>query len=374
MILRPDEGGAFEHVTALSAGMAGLGHDVAIVGLEALPRTELEPWLDPRVEVIPLKMVRPITPAADARALAGLAGAMRRWAPDLVHAHGSKEAALGRAARPARPRTPFVYTPHGYAFAKPWMSPRERRVYRLAERALAPLATRVLCICEAERRLAIEVGPASRTRVVHNGIAPPAPRDPDPRVARLRERGAVVCSLSGLRVGKGVETLIEGFAAISQAHPDASLVIAGEGPERESLERLARDLGVAEAVHMIGEVDDVFTVLAGADLFVHPSWSESFPYAVLEAMASGVPAIATDVGGTGEAIEDGRSGILVAARDATAIGEAIELVLGDASRGRELAEAAHERFMQRFTLERMVEGTAEIYAELGIRPGPQVMP
>jgi glycosyltransferase involved in cell wall biosynthesis len=366
MILRPDEGGAFQHVTALSAGVAAAGHDVAICGLEALPREELEPWVDPAVEVIPLKMVRPITPAMDARGVAGLGRVFREWAPDVIHAHGSKEAALGRAARVARPRTPFAYTPHGYAFAKPWMSAGERRVYRLSERVLSPLATVVVCICEAERRLAMEVGPKSRTRVVHNGIAPPGPRDPDPFVRSLRERGPVVCALSGLRVGKGVETLIEAFGRVAERHPGASLVVAGEGPEGPALEALAAGLGLADSVRFLGEVDDVFTVLAAADLFVQPSWSESFPYAVLEAMAAGVPIVATDVGGTGEAIEDGRSAVLVPARDPGALASGISGMLGDPERRGELARAANLRFMERFTLERMVAGTVEIYSELGV--------
>ena len=374
MILRPDEGGAFQHVTALSAGVAAAGYEVAICGLEALPREELEPWVDPAVEVIPLKMVRPITPGADARGLAGLARVYRDWKPDLIHAHGSKEAALGRAARPARPRTPFAYSPHGYAFAKPWMSANERRVYRLSERLLSPLATVVVCICEAERRLAVEVGPASRTRVVHNGIAPPPPPPPYPGVAELRERGPVVCSLSGLRVGKGVETLIEAFARLAERRPDATLVIAGDGPEGPALEALAARLGVAGSVEFLGEVDDVFRVLGASDLFVQPSWSESFPYAVLEAMASEVPIVATDVGGTGEAVEDGDSAVLVAPREPGVLADAISGLLDDPDRARELARSANLRFMERFTLERMVAGTVETYSELGTRPSRDLLP
>ncbi|HYU61734.1 MAG TPA: glycosyltransferase family 4 protein [Solirubrobacterales bacterium] len=366
MILRPDEGGAFEHVTQLSAGIARSGHEVAICGLEGRPREDFGDVIPPEVEVLPLKMVRAVSPLPDAQGLAGLVASERRFRPDLVHAHGSKEAALGRLARGTRPRVPFAYTPHGYAFAKPFMTDAERRSYRRFERVLAPLATLVICICEAERRLAAQIGPARRTRVVHNGIKPPPAGPSHPLTERLRERGPVVCALSGLRVGKGLETLIEAFAAVVAAHPDASLVIAGEGPERAALEELAERSQIASSVHLIGEVTDVFEVLRGADVFVHPSWAESFPYAVLEAMASEVPAIATDVGGTGEAIESGESGVLVPPRDPAALSEAISGLIGDPGRAGALAAAANRRFKERFTLERMVEGTLEIYAELGI--------
>lgn len=368
MILRPDEGGAFEHVTQLSAGIARRGHDVAICGLEGRRGEDFGAAIAAEVEVLPVKMTRPVSVGPDARALAGLLAAQRAFRPDLVHAHGSKEAALGRLARPLRPRVPFAYTPHGYAFAKPFMSAGEHRAYRLFERMLAPLATRVICICEAERRLAAEVGPATRTRVVYNGIEPPPPGPPHREVERLRVHGPVVCALSGLRAGKGLETLIGAFAAVTARRPNASLVIAGEGPERDPLERLARELGIDRAVHLIGEVADVFPVLRAADLFVHPSWAESFPYAVLEAMAAGTPLIATDVGGTREAVVVAESGLLVAPRDESALSEAVLSLLADRDRARALADCGSRRFRQRFTLARMVEGTLETYAELGIEP------
>ena len=158
---------------------------------------------------------------------------MRALRPDIVHAHSSKAGAVARLARTLAPRTPVVYTPHGYAHAGYFESRAQRRVYALAERALTPLASRIVCVCEAERRLALGLGAGSRARLVHNGIDVPADTPVHPRVATLRERGPVIATVTLLRPGKGIETLLDALPALLAAHPDAQLVIAGAGVDRE---------------------------------------------------------------------------------------------------------------------------------------------
>src|SRR5262249_52978700 len=151
MVLRPDEGGAFRHVADLSRGVSEAGHEVAVCGPLAHRRDRLD------VDVIPLEMSREISPRADAASLRGLARIVRSWRPDIVHAHGSKPSVYARAGRPAYPRTPVLYTPHGYPFAGSLPAPARRR-YKQIERLLSRLSTMVICVCEAERRLALSVG------------------------------------------------------------------------------------------------------------------------------------------------------------------------------------------------------------------------
>jgi glycosyltransferase involved in cell wall biosynthesis len=100
------------------------------------------------------------------------------------------------------------------------------------------------------------------------------------------------------------------------------------------------------------------------DLFVSASWAESFPYSILEAMAAGLAVVATDVGGCGEAVEHGVTGLLVPPRDPAALGAAIGALLADPARRQELGAAGRRRQRERFTLERMVEGTLQVYREL----------
>jgi glycosyltransferase involved in cell wall biosynthesis len=362
MLTQPTDGGVFQHVATLCEGLAARGHEPVV----AAPLDGRRPDLE--AEVVPLDMVRAVSPPADARAVAAAARVVRRVRPALVHAHSSKAAAVGRLARPAFPRTPLVYTPHGYAFAGFFESERERARYRAAERALAPLASLVLCVCEAERQLAASVGPERRTRVVHNGVPEPEPAPVHPQVARLRERGPVVGVVTLLRPGKGLETLVDAIPELLTAHPSASVAVAGSGPDRGQIEARARERGVSDALHMIGETAGPVPLLAGADLFLSASWAESFPYNVLEAMAVGLPVVATDVGGTAEAVADDVTGLMVPARDPRALASALGELLADSERRARMGEAGRRRVAERFTVGRMLDGTTAVYRELGALP------
>jgi glycosyltransferase involved in cell wall biosynthesis len=362
MLTQPTDGGVFQHVTRLCEGLAARGHEPVV----AAPLDGRPPGLE--AELISLPMGRAVAPREDARAVAAAARLVRRVRPALVHAHSSKAGAVARLARPAFPRTPLVYTPHGYAFAGYFESERERARYRAVERALAPFASLVLCVCEAERRLAASIGPERRTRVVHNGIPAPAEAPVHPALEPLRERGPVVGVVTLLRPGKGLETLVDALPEVTASYPSASVAVAGRGPDREAIEAHAAERGVAGALHLLGETAGPMPLLAGADVFVSASWAESFPYNVLEAMAAGVPVVATDVGGTAEAVVDGETGLVVPPRDPAALGAAIGELLADPARRERLGEAGRRRVAERFTVERMLEGTAEVYRQTGALP------
>lgn len=358
MVIQPDTGGAFEHLARLSSGVAARGHEVFVTGPLDHCRAELD------VETIHVEMGRGIAPTADLKATEGLARLVRRLRPGVVHAHSSKAGALARLARTASPRTPVIHTPHGYAFAGYLESALERTGYRALEHSLAPLASRVICVCEAERRLARSLGLGKRARLVYNGVEPPQPASPHPALGRIGPGGQVVCAVSGLRAGKGVETLIDAMPAVLAEHPQVTLVVAGDGPRHRSLAERIERLGIGAAVHLLAHVAQPAEVLVGADVFVAPSWAESFPYAVLEAMSRGLPIVATDVGGTGEAIEDGVTGRIVPARDPHALAAAISTLLDDERSAIGMGTAARRRATSRFTLEGMIDGALEVYEEV----------
>lgn len=359
MVSQPTTGGVFQHISDLVEGMVHRGHEVVL----AAPEMREPPQL--AAELAPLEMVRGVAPGTDLRGAAELARLIRRWAPAVVHAHSSKAGAVARAARISRPSVPVVYTPHGYAFAGYFEDPRERARYRAVERALSPLATRVLCVCEAERELAASVGPRSRSRVVYNGVRGASGGQALPRIRSLREHGPVVGVLTMLRPGKGIETLIDAMPGVLERFPTVSFVVAGDGPDRAVLETIARDRGVGRSLHLVGSIDGPSPLMTGVDLFVSASWAESFPLNVLEAMAFGLPVVATDVGGTSEAVDDGRTGLLVPPRDADALAAAVVRMLEDSGpEMRRLGLAGRERQQRRFTVDAMVEGTLDVYAEV----------
>ncbi len=314
-----------------------------------------------------LDLERAIAPCADAGALAAFARILRELRPDIVHAHSSKAGAIARLARLLHPRVPLVYTPHGYSFAGHFSRRAERQVYRAIERSLAPLASRVICVCEAEAVIARVIGPNDRVRVVHNGISASQQGRIDPRIAELSRAGPVVGALTLLRPGKGLETLIDAMPRVLEQCPDVQVAIVGEGTELDSLQARAARRGAEHAVHFLGKSADPSSMLRGMDMFVHPSWAEAFPYVVLEAMSQGLAILASDVGGISEAVADGESGLLVPPDDHEALGERLIELIEDPARRERMGAAALHRQHQRFTFAKMIDHTSEIYDEIAIR-------
>lgn len=355
---QPTDGGVGRHVRDLSRGLGARGWEVVLCGPALLPASESPPR-------VPLELQREISAGRDAAAVLRLAGVLGEIRPDLVHAHSSKAGAVARLARLAHPAIPVLYTPHGYAFAGHFSSRAQRRLYRGVERALAPLASRVVCVCEAEARLARSVGAPRRVRVVHNGIEPADLRGAvDPRVAELSARGPVIGALSLLRPGKGIETLIDALPAVLARHPNAQVAICGEGPDLDALRTRARLAGVAAAVRFLGPTPEPLEAIRGFDVLVHPSWAESFPYVILEAMSLGRAIVASDVGGVGEALINGDSGLLVASGVHDALASALISLLDDPDRRAKMGESARARATELFSLDAMIERLTRVYDEL----------
>lgn len=362
LVHQPVDGGVGRHVGDLARGLDGAGHDVILCG------PERPAGAPDRCGHVRLPMGRSLSPGADLRACRGLNAAIAATAPDLVHAHSSKAGAVARLVHVAHPRLPVVYTPHGYAFAGYFERDRERTAYRAIERALSAFGGRIVCVCEAEARLARRVARRRQIRVVHNGIAAPAEEPTiDPAMARLASRGPVIGTVTQLRPGKGVEALLDALPVVLETHPDAQLAIWGDGTERETLRRRAVQLRTDASVHFLGPTTDPLSIIAGAQVFAMPSLAEAFPYVILEAMSMGCPIVSTDVGGVGEAITSGEDGLLVAPGNSDALGDALVTLLDDPALAARLGAGARRRVRSDFTLARMVRGILEVYAELSPR-------
>jgi L-malate glycosyltransferase len=214
----------------------------------------------------------------------------------------------------------------------------------------------------AGHRLARERVPRSRIRVIPNGIELEAygPSNNDRPIRRI-------VTVANLRPEKAHEVLFEAAELVLRRCPDAEFVIAGNGPRRQELEDLARSRGIATNVRFVGHVDDVPALLASSDLFVLPSRSEAFPNSVLEAMATGLPVVATRVGGIIELVENQRTGVLVPPDDARALGHAILDLIQWRSHAVRLGRAARAEVEARYSWQRMISAFERVYIEqLGV--------
>jgi glycosyltransferase involved in cell wall biosynthesis len=362
LVHQPTDGGVARHVRDLANGLGERGYEVTLCGPRA-PEGVVE-----SVDWRGLNLQRAVAPRPDLTAVATLAQVVRELRPDIVHAHSSKAGAVARLARVFHPRIPLLYSPHLYAFAGYFERSTERRAYRVAERLLAPATSRVVCVCEAEARLARAIGPPTRVRVIYNGIEPVGEGPIDPRLAELSGGGPVVGALALLHRRKGLETLIDATPRMLDRHPRAQLAIVGEGPELETLRARARRRNVAHAVCFLGPSEDPLSTVRGMDVFVLPSWAESFPYVILEAMSLGRPIVASNVGGVREAVVDGESGLLVPPRDEHALAIALTDLLDDPGRAARMGESAQRRASRQFTLTAMTDGLAGVYSEVAAPP------
>ncbi len=358
LVHQPINGGVARHVRDLANGLDGLGYEVSLCG----PR--IPDGVSESIDHRYLNLERAVTPRRDLATITELAKIVRELRPDIVHAHSSKAGAVARLGRLFHPRIPLLYSPHLYAFAGHFERANERRAYRVAERLLAPVASRVICVCEAEADLARSIGPPSRVRVVYNGIAPAGDGPLDPRIAALSDRGPVLGTLALLHRRKGLETLIDAVPGVLERYPEVQVAIVGEGPELEDLRARAALRDITHAVHFLGASTDPAGMLRGMDLFVHPSWAESFPYVILEAMSLGLPIVASDVGGVGEAVVDRESGLLVPPHDERALAQALIGLLDDPESRARMGALALRRANTRFTLTAMIERLIDVYSEV----------
>jgi hypothetical protein len=206
--------------------------------------------------------------------------------------------------------------------------------------------------------------PRGKIDVVYNAVDPARVEVEAPPGLREQLGGSatrpLVLTPARLDAQKGHRVL---FEAIRQV-PEATFVLAGEGPEREPLEALTAQLGIAGRVRFLGRREDVPELLAACDVFALPSLYEGSSLAVLEAMAAGAPIVSSAIGGTDELIEDGRSGLLVAPGDAEALAAALRRLLGDSELRESLAAQARERVSAGLTREQMASRVTGVYREL----------
>lgn len=291
------------------------------------------------------------------RGVGPVAQVVRQVAPDVVHARNWgawPDAALACLAEGRSRRLVFSF--HG--LDRPPPMPLRRR---LAFRALAKVTAEVFTVSHASRRLLVEhVGlSAARVKVIPNGVDT-LRFSPGPQ----RAEAGVIGTVGSLTAVKNHRLLIDVLARLRRQGLPVSLRIAGGGPLRGELERAARAAGVAELVEMPGPVDDVPGFLRGLDVFVLTSDSEQHPNALLEAMACGLPCVATDVGGVREVLGGGDYGALAAPGDAQALTDAVAHLLRDAARRRELALASRGRVQQAYSLAAMLDAYDTMYRRL----------
>jgi glycosyltransferase involved in cell wall biosynthesis len=340
-------------------GLRAQGQRAALV---AHPDGELRRRAAEGLELIPIAPKSEMDLSAAWR----LSRVVKRLTPDVIHAHdphGIAMAALALSLGSPRPAPSLIAS---------------RRVdFHLKENSFSRWKHRqvdcFIAASEAIRRMLVDDGvPADRTVTVHEGI------DVDHVVAAppvnvheafwLPHDAPVVGNVAALVPHKGQRHLIEAMHLVVREMPDARCIILGEGELRDALERQVREYHLEKHVLLPGFRTDVLGCIKGFDLFAMSSVTEGLGTSLLDAMACARAIVATSAGGIPEIVEDGVNGVLVPPRAHAAMAQAIVRLLKDAALRMTLGQAGLSSVRARFTVDRMVAGTAAVYARVAGRP------
>lgn len=332
-------------------GMAARGHE-ALVACRAGGELEVRAR-GAGLEVRPLPFRGDLWPPA----IVGLARTLRRDRPRVLQLHDPHGVSAALVASRLAGRVPLVAV-RRVDFAL-------RGVFSRGKYAACD---RVIVVSRAIGAVVERGGvPAARLRLVYEGVPDrtPAPGGEE-ALATLGVPAAapVIGNVAALTGHKDHATLVEAMALLRPRAPEARLVIAGEGELRPALEALVRARGLGDRVLFTGFRGDLDRLLPAFTVFCLSSHLEGLGTSLLDAMAFGLPIVATAAGGIPEAVEDGVTGRLVPARDPAALADALAGVLGDAGLRRALGEAGRRRFLERFTDDHMVEETLRVLEEV----------
>ena len=309
----------------------------------------------------------------DFRALREIRDTLRAFRPHILHTHPSKAGVLGRLAGRLEQVPAVIHSVHGWGFT-PTQSPPKRAFFFLAERIASRWSTHWITVSEANRREGAVRGllDPQRTSLIRSGIDLEVFRRSRDR-SRIRreldlpEDAFVLLQVGNFKAQKAPLDFVKLAATVARHEPSACFLMAGDGPLRAGVEREIRHHGLEGRLRLLGWVEDIPALWQAADIGVLTSRHEGLPRAVLEALASGRPVVATAVDGTPEAVSPGVNGFLFDPGDLSAAAGYILRMIRDPVLYRRLAGAARENIAE-FDIDLMLRQQEELYRCLISRP------
>lgn len=366
IVIEAAGGGTGRHVIELAAGLLNCGSQVHLIWSDLRAddafRHGVAALYGLHARQVPMRRE---PHWSDLTCLMDIRHYIERHGPfDVVHAHSSKAGALARIAA-AGCGAARVYTPHAMRTMDPTLHPVVRQIYRMIEVSLARTACdAIIAVSEFERRHVIAQGvPADQVYVVANGIPQP------PQVDRAGVRASLGIASNEMSIGfigrlvpqKAPERFVAAIARLAERIPYRCMrgLVVGSGPLQKEVHAQAQQAGIEPKMIWVTERPGP-EVLPAFDVLVMPSRYEGMPYVLLEALATGVPVVATDVGGVAETIEDRVTGFVVPQHEPDALVDRLVLLAANPTLRASMSEAAFRKSLE-MSLERMVLRTLQVY-------------
>jgi glycosyltransferase involved in cell wall biosynthesis len=306
-------------------------------------------------------LIRHYNPVTAVPAVISLARYLRHEEFDIVHTHSTEAGIIGRFAAALANVPNVVHTVHGIPFADDRNEVLNRFVLA-CERRAATYTDRIVTNADviAEEYINRGIGRPDQYTTVYSGVNLDEFADAEPAENLLGDQPRVVM-VGRLADGKGHEVLLDAVASMDGF--EGSVSIIGDGPLSDSLAAEIEERGLSDQVFLTGFRDDVPRVLAASDVLVLPSFREGTPRVIIEAMASGLPVIATDIAGIPEQIIDGENGYLIPTGDAAMLADRIEMLLSNAELRERMGAHCLER-VNRFSASTMIKDLDKVYQQL----------
>lgn len=381
VITQGELGGAQRYVHDLATNLDKTQYDVLVMAGAEKPDLKIKLERAGIPCALVKNLVRKLHPLKDLLAIFELQKAFRELEPNIIHLNSGKAGFLGSiAAGLAGQRNKVIFTAHGFSFLEPnpwWL----RTLYLWAEKIAKPFRQKIICVSEYDRQQALKqkIGAEKQLITIHNGI------DTE-KFQILRGQLQInskfkipntklVSTIAHLYPTKGLKYLIEAAKIVTAKFPAVSFVVIGEGQEKTKLESRIKNYGLGEKFFLLGAIPNASQYLTEFDIFVLPSIKEGFPYTILEAMAAGLPIVATNVGGIPEMITPSLSppiplrgtggeevgvGILVPPKNPETLAEVIIYLLNHPDLAEKLIQNAREK-VGHFTVQKMLAETEKVY-------------
>lgn len=353
LITRMDElGGAQVHVRDLSLWMKGQGHEVMVFAGSLGKVTDFLEEQGVEIYEVP-DLERAIHPVKDWKAFLAIRKILKDHKPDVLSCHSSKAGLLGRLAAKAA-GVSVIFTAHGWAFTD-GVSSGSKKIYKALEKFAGNFSDHIITVSGFDYELGkkAKVVPLNKLTLIHNGM----PERP-PVTRKLKDGPVKLMMVARIGPQKDHETLLRALATLKDLSWTLDFIGGGDDTD---LRALASELDIEERVLFRGELHEIAEAMEGANMYLLISNWEGFPRSILEAMRSGLPVIASDVGGVKESVIEAKTGYLVPAKDVKKLAYTLRLVIPDKKLQLALGQAGRESFERNFTFSAMAAKTFNVY-------------
>ncbi len=352
-------GGAQIHVRDMAAALKENGHQILVLTGAPGDMTDQLDGAGIQWENIPW-LVRKISPWKDLRAIFSIIYSLRKFCPDLVSTHTAKAGMVGRIAS-FFAGVPSFFTAHGWQFADGIPGKQAKAVLAI-EKIVSPLCSKVITVSQYDFDLAIRKKAVKREKLetIHNGL--PWRPYPECLESGVYDNSAKPCRLimvARFQDQKDHSTLFRALSEIKELNWEIELV--GDGPGLELAVARVKELGLDSRVIFSGQQLDVPLRMEHSDIYLLVSNWEGFPRSIIEAMRAGLPVIASDVGGCGESVIEGKTGYLIPRGDIEELKIRLTELIGSPDIRLKMGTAGRTRYEAKFTFKRMYEKTVELY-------------